>query len=170
MCVGTAVLSPVYLTSLVRSKVPEELLHRTHSHASAVASPVSNWDQLLLALFCSKLGMFLLSSLAQSHQTVTLTFINSICLVLKLSYLVSPSINWFHLLFSFSLSPSQVPSLQEAYLLSLTPTLGVWALTGSLPVTGAPCQYLPGLATLCAVVREWWRESVIQKKLHSTRR
>lgn len=58
----------------------------------------------------------------------------------------------------FCLSRSLSPSLQEAYLSSLTPALGVWALTDSLPVTGAPRRYLPGLATLCAVVREWGRE------------
>lgn len=56
-------------------------------------------------------------------------------------------------------------SLLSVFPLSRRPTFchwppapGVWALTGSLRVTGAPCQYLPGLATLCAVVRESGRE------------
>lgn len=56
------------------------------------------------------------------------------------------------------LSRSLAPPPQEAYLSSLTPALGVWALTDSLPVTGAPRRYLPGLATLCAVVRVGERE------------
>lgn len=73
---------------------------------------------------------------------------------------VSPSINCLFFLLLVSLSPFCLSSFfpWAAYLLSLTPAPGVWALTDSLRVTGAPRQYLPGLATLRAVVGEWGRD------------
>lgn len=76
---------------------------------------------------------------------------------------VLPSINILPLnrsLPSLSLPPHQAQSFQvQPTFLSLTPALGVQASTGFLCVTGAPCQYLPSLATLCSVVTVWGRRA-----------
>ena len=93
-------------------------------------------DHSFLCLACPSLFLFLSPCMSLDSK---LYYLATYLLCLPI-YLVSPS-------FRSSL-------FQAACILSLTPALGVWALTGSLRVTGAPCRYLPGLATLCAVVRE----------------
>lgn len=104
---------------------------------------------LIFICLCSSVLLFLSPCIYLASK---LYYLAAYLLCLAIYQLPPPAL-------SSSLSlPSRAPSFQAAYLLSLTPALGVWALTGSLRVTGAPCQYLPGLATLCAVVREWGRE------------